>query len=330
MRYRVILQEHRGRRQELEYRLHDTPVVERFVAVTRQALAADARPYGAYFSTRLTEPQFRARLCRMRELIHRVAAGGVWPMPDYRLTPATVTQAQLNHLHRLFHEFEEQCRLPVDEQQPALAAWRSGDDAAYQRTREDLNALNLLIHHIEHAQKSREDWTWQFFGFHLAPQEPLPLHSNDYAAMTAQVKFGDLLLCYGTAGKNLYTCFLDDDLDVVRSGQVRQQVTVSSGVLAAFTTDAAYASSAAYERTQYERYHAWCERNEVIRDGHDHRLPIYRFGNIPLGELVDQSLSWNDVAEILRRYDRVVSVELTPAARPVSSQPAARVSGVLA
>ena len=83
-------------------------------------------------------------------------------------------------------------------------------------------------------------------------------------AMTAQVKFGDLLLCYGTAGKNLYTCFTDGDLDVVRRGEVRQQTTVSSGVLAAFTTDAAYASSADYERVQYERYHAWCEQHEKV------------------------------------------------------------------
>lgn len=325
MIYRVLLQGRRAQRFALDYRLNDLPVTQRFVQVTREAQAAGATPQGMYFSTRLTERQFRYRLAAMRTLVLRVHDTGVWPMPDYRLTPATVTQAQLNHLHRLFHAFEEQSRLPLHACSPAQADWMRRDPLAYERVRADLNRLNIQIHHVEHAMKSREDWSWQFFGFHLSPQQHLPLHDDDCAAMTAQVKFGDLLLCYGTAGKNLYTCFLDDDIEVVQRGEVRQQVTVSSGVLAAFTTAQAYATSAAYERRQYERYFEWCDRNDVQRHGHDPRAPRYRIGNLVLGELADPQLGWDEVAEMLRCCDRVVGVEwLTgTASRRPTARPAA-------
>lgn len=293
----------------LDYRLNDLPVTHRFVQATRMAQAAGATPQGMYFSTRLTERQFRYRLEQMRLMVRRVHATGVWPMPDYALTPATVTQAQLNHLHRLFHEFEEECRRPLEACSPERVAWMRRDPAACDQVRADLNRLNIMIHHIEHAMKVRTDWTWQFFGFHYSPQTHLPLHEEDYAAMTVQVKFGDLLLCYGTAGKNLYTCFVDDDIDVVQRGEVRQQITVSTGVLAAFTTEQFYAESGAYQRSQYERYLAWCDRHEVQRYGHDPRAPQYRFGNVPLGELVDARLTWEEVADMLRQCERVIGVE---------------------
>lgn len=324
MIYRVLLQRRRAGRIALDYRLNDLPATQRFVRATREAQTAGASPHGMYFSTRLSERQFRYRLAAMRTLVLRVQSMGVWPMPDYPLTPATVTQAQLNHLHRLFHAYEEQSRLPLHACSPTLADWMRRDPAACEQVRTDLNRLNLMIHHVEHAMKVREDWTWQFFGFHMAPQQRQPLHEEDYAAMTVQVKFGDLLLCYGTAGKNLYTCFIDDDIEVVQRGEVRQQITVSTGVLAAFTTEAFYADSAAYERTQYERYLAWCDRHEVQRYGHDPRAPSYRFGNIPLGELADPQLGWDEVAEMLRDCQRVIGVEWIETA--ATAHPLARAS----
>lgn len=121
---------------------------------------------------------------------------------------------------------------------------------------------------------------------------------------------GDLLLCYGTAGKNLYTCFLDDDMEVVRAGEVRQQVTLSTGVLAAFPTDATYATSAQYEKSQYDAYYAWCEKNQVASLGHDYHQPKYRLGNIPLGELINPGYTWDDMGAIIREYGKVSRVEL--------------------
>ncbi len=307
--YRVVLEDSASRQWEFVYRLLDLPVVEQFRTVTRRAIQAGGAPSGTHFLRPSTPEQVRHILNEMQALIAQINDIGIVDMPCEPITLESVNQAILNQLHRLFHAFEECCSEPKIQTFPALLAAQSRDPAGFRRTRSHLNSLNILIHQAEHGLKSMNDLGWQFFGFHFSEQERVQLQQEDYALMTAQVKAGDLLLCYGTAGKSLYTCFLDDDMAVVEHGEVRQQTTVSSGVLAAFPSAAAAADGPRHEREQYQHYLAWCRRNSVERYGHDYLSPSFRFGNIKLGQM-DNAPTWDEMAAIIEAQPRVVTVQI--------------------
>lgn len=308
--YFVYLESKDGDQFHLKYLLNENEITKKFIDTTRNSLNIGAIPHGEYFSYLVSDEEYQFHLDRMREMVRYVSSHGIWIMPDYPLTIDTLTRTQLNELHRLFHRFEEYISGDLHNIPEYIRKWKSEDPITFERSYLILHELNILIHSIEHMMKSRNSLLWSFFGFHLAPQEKIPLSPEEYDQMTLDVKFGDLLLCYGSAGKSLYWTFLDDDLVVLENNEVRQQESVSTGVLAAFPCQEFCDISADYAKEQKELFYQWCDKNKVSDRGYNYKDRYYNPGNIILGRLVDCEYKFEEISNVIKKYNKVRAVEI--------------------
>ena len=108
------------------------------------------------------------------------------------------------------------------------------------------------------------------------------------------IEFGDLVLGYHTIGKNLWDCFKENDLNVVRNGLVRPQKTISSEVILNFYKDLKVIDTIS---SRQERMKQWLESNNLM-EFVDINLPENNIVRQPLlGRLIG-NYTFNDINEI--------------------------------
>ena len=122
----------------------------------------------------------------------------------------------LNYLHLQFHKFADEST----EYTP-------------------LSELNLIIHKIESILQNKKTAC----GFHLewdySLLVPRVIDIEDmewYQHWNTDSQFGDMTLGYHTIGKNLWMCYQDNDIGLVKSGMMSPQRTISSEINLLFHT----------------------------------------------------------------------------------------------
>lgn len=132
---------------------------------------------------------------------------------------SAVLQEELNYLHLCFHEYEELALKSRSLSKSSLPYLRN---------------LNVMIHNVEHCVNSlKEDaksltmcWKPGSDG-HIGYGAPI-VDKGLYQFFNQPWQPGDLVLGYATTGKNLYNCYLNNDVDLVRTGMVRPQTAITT------------------------------------------------------------------------------------------------------
>jgi hypothetical protein len=186
--------------------------------------------------------------------------------------------------------------------------------------KDDVNCYNLiflwekvnnLIHFIETKSKSTEHTQFNFVSrvfsivkknfyklhdedynqfnfvsrvFSIVKKNFYKLHDEDYNNFT-QPQPGDLVADYSTVGKDLFACFLSNDMELVRKKEVKQQEFLTDYFFLHFRNNQRTAED---DHRTKDRYYQWCYENKV--DEHYSFLePKYNCSRHVFGK-IDQSI----------------------------------------
>lgn len=201
MLYRVFVQPQQPDREPvaLDYELDNNPLVDLWLDCVRTQLS---RPWKVNhlqwtrtFTTKATLAQALKELEESRE--------------ELELDPSM----DINALHLLFHNYYEGRGVP---------------DHRWDR-------LNLRIHKVEEQtrtindpQGQRTGWAFVLSGksTDLVEERAIPSWLRHHWFHVP--RSGELILGYYTVGKTIADCYRDNDVECVRSGGVRPQITVST------------------------------------------------------------------------------------------------------
>lgn len=286
------LENTQGEKRPFTYQLGTGPTVQKFERVTREALTKLGNfPHGLSFGFRPNEHDLSQRVERMNHLIDLINREGQVTIAGPLVPASELTQERLNFLHLKFHEYEE----------------REASSPSFTVTAKSLRELNILIHQIEQNRASLNAPVFtQYLIFLLQKTIDTPMDEADHLNKTLELHHGDLMLGYCTVGKSLFHCYKDNDIELVRSKMVRDQVTINTEVVCAFPQ---IDDDALKAKAEVERFHQWCERHQVQDFGYDYRLPLHRPGNVCLGKLIE-SYSYSEITDIFRHFQKMVCFEL--------------------
>jgi len=151
-----------------------------------------------------------------------------------------------------------------------------------------LNNINNSIHALESALMLSDSQLNAYFSTYLRDMTrvnpSIPLEHDDYEKFTLQGKFGDLLLGYGTTGKNLFHVYKDNDLNFFRNGnKPSPQRAITTNILAWFSEDVEH-------KTELNQYLAWYKNNNLTDVNIDLLDPMNALGYIKIGEYIPTKL----------------------------------------
>lgn len=309
MKYTIRLTDAQNHHFDLCYQLYDHRVAREWAILSQAALNKGATPAGVSLNFQVTHEDFDRVLSEMNKHLSTIRREEIisLEMPD--LSRSNLSQQYLNIIHEKFHRYEEEvqannvyARNQFSLAQSPLLFYKQQQLNLYTPTHYALGYLNTLIHWVENAYKMLDGTHInQFFNYYLHPNSFAPLKREDYELSRISLNFGDLMLGYGTTGKNLYHCYIDNDQEVIKQRLIRTQKTISTEILAFFPLRDA---DAAFEREQNERFRKWCEQVPVAQYGYNLDDPEHRIGHIPLGKL-EKPLTLSEVKEVFGRYTKV-------------------------
>lgn len=241
--------------ETLRYQLVDSPIVDAWCKLVQGALlASNGQVSDNQWIQKAPDDTIELMWKRMKTLVDDLNTGryGIRPelfMPS-TFDPNVNHSELLNYLHLQFHKFAEQTH--STEYNPILE-------------------LNPLIHNIEASLQGGP----MSCGFHLewdySESVPRVIDIEDmswYRYWTSSRKFGDMTLGYHTVGKNLWMCYKDHDVNLVRSKMVRPQRTISSEVNLIFKSDRQQRWSdvhRAAKNNNFLRMCKWMETNNLTQ-----------------------------------------------------------------
>lgn len=149
-------------------------------------------------------------------------------------------------------------------------------DHAFRRLNEQIHNHESIIRNWE-SENTRlcsclVDWV---------PKEYRVLQDEEYLLFTPELHWGYIYLGYSTTGKHWHSTSYDNDLDVVRRGEVRPQQQYSAEFYMNFSLTTGHYHSRLY-------FYKWWKENKIndINDINKMSLRDLAFGYIPLGKLV--------------------------------------------
>lgn len=197
-----------------------------------------------------------------------------------------VTQDKLNKLH---FEFEHAANIYLPDE-----LLSSEHNQSLQKKEPKCSDLNLLafhlnnvnnsIHALESALRLSDTQFNAYFSTYLRDMTKvnpsIPLETDDYQKFTLEGRFGNLLLGYGTTGKNLFHVFKDNDLDFFRNGnKPSPQRAITTNILAWFSDDVNHDQ-------ELERYLNWYKNNKLLDEKIELTDPMNSIGYIKIGQQV--------------------------------------------
>ena len=197
-----------------------------------------------------------------------------------------VTQDKLNKLH---FEFEHAANIYLPDE-----LLSSEHNQSLQKKEPKCSDLNLLafhlnnvnnsIHALESALRLSDTQFNAYFSTYLRDMTKvnpsIPLETDDYQKFTLEGRFGNLLLGYGTTGKNLFHVFKDNDLDFFRnSNKPSPQRAITTNILAWFSDDVNHDQ-------ELERYLNWYKNNKLLDEEIELTDPMNSIGYIKIGQQV--------------------------------------------
>ena len=175
---------------------------------------------------------------------------------------------------------------------------------------DSLERLNKLVHQLE---KTTGEWSSDSFYVirHSADavRHLFPVCTDEiYRCFENNTLNGDLFSDFFTVGKDLGHAFHTNDIELVRSGEVKQQSVISGSVAFACNQYHMGMPDDWDNDLAIQRFREWCTKNHVIDWGIDHTLPKYRLGRAPVARL--QHHTYQSLLAVLTATPYVCDVEL--------------------
>jgi hypothetical protein len=210
----------------LRYQIIDSPVADAWWNIVQGALASpDCHISNNQWIHNAPNDSIDALWERMKLLIDELNTGRHGQLPQLvmpaQFNPNIDYSDILNYLHLQFHEFSEQKQNHTTDYTP-------------------ISELNVLIHKIEAVLQQGPMSCGFYLDWQFSTEAPRVINIEDtelYQHWTSARTFGDIMLGYHTIGKNLWMCYKDNDVDLVKSGMFRQQQTISNEVNLIFRSD---------------------------------------------------------------------------------------------
>lgn len=123
-----------------------------------------------------------------------------------------------------------------------------------------LNNINCLIHNLESiiAIGDKETVSTGFFSTYLYSEpcvKNIKFDDDEYKLFTLDIKWGDLLLGYGTTGKSLYHIFKDNDIKLLENNfNLSPQEYVTPNIMGMFSDT---------DENHYDNFKNWCIDNKI-------------------------------------------------------------------
>lgn len=211
---------------------------------------------------------------------------------------------KLNALHEIFQLYIEHYRSVLDR----LSGWV---DEATGKTQVHLERVNILVHMLEAGPVEIDQV------FMVAKQEGIllddvydtRLSDEDHMQRFPNALWGVLEMDYHTVGKDLGACYYTDDVELVASGELRQQKHISPCVAANFMTSAEFGTpTEESDKREQQVFYDWCASNN-IDEYVDYTLPVYRIGRMRLGEITE-TYDIQDIQTLVIEYPSIKEIIL--------------------
>lgn len=161
----------------------------------------------------------------------------------------------------------------------------------YEEIWNDLQAINLLVHFNERQvanDSEMEDRQTYFTSLKFEPpygeKNTWQLVGEDYKDFTMVRPHGALTLDFGTVGKDLFTCSVTDDIELVHKNMISQQVELNPWV----QFDWFSCTEEEWQTDQMLLYNKWIEDNHV-GEYLDLNNPMYTPGRHQLGQCISHN-----------------------------------------
>lgn len=177
---------------------------------------------------------------------------------------------------------------------------RKIDFFAFETAYPYLETINQLVHTIERGIQSE---TSLFNVIRIAGNQlyQTPLTDVEYDTFDANLVGGDLIIDYGTIGKDMSAAWFSDDMDLIITNELKQQEYNHAKFATYLGPDHLYEDA-------LDAQNKWCDENNVAVYYPDYKDPKYRPGRMRIGRLVD--ITCEDALELLLDYNCICGVEI--------------------
>ena len=257
---------------KFSYRLRDTITTEKFKEVFEEvSLVSNKNISYNIYETR-TIKSIKEIKNELNDLIDYINTKKYFQITDSLKVDIEATRVESKKLNTLNQIFEEEKALYVE--------YDDTDDLDIYKT---LNKLNQLITKCKH-NSDIDKRLYQVFRIYSKNSNPrTKMTEVDYNQL-GQYEFGTLHIDYGIVGKDLYECYITNDIELIKSKQASQQEYIIPWISTSFMEGV--------DDEQFNRmvddYHTWCEINEVTKYGYDYTKPMFNIGRLVIGDLVDK------------------------------------------
>lgn len=207
-----------NKQHEINYRLIDTPLTERWLDIVRQNQHRSNNTLNGVFSNRTTSdiPELTNKI---NDLVRAINSEYDQILPVYE----SLDRKKLNYLHEYFELFGK----------------RLSDTIFSTTLIDNFDQLNNTIHQCEHAMFNSPD-KFGVFGlvFDMYPREIYePLLEEHKLMMRSETLWGKIYLGYNTLGKDWLQVMRYNDLDIIKRDSVAPQIHFAAELWMNFSRD---------------------------------------------------------------------------------------------
>ena len=262
----------------ITWELNDLPLTNKFVELYKTRMHSailwhEAKREEFYFNfiydvyRNLTESsvlESRQEMNRIIEFLN--ASDDTWfTIPtDLKLNEVDLVDTRLKNLNELHDHFETR----MEELEEMTMSGKVKPEVS-SLLWDKLQSVNLLVHFNEKLGNNESlDYTKGIISeqesYFTSLKFDSPTHSDtflepaDYKHFTMQRDYGPLMLDFGTVGKDLLTCSVTDDIELVHKNMVSQQIELNPWVSYDWTK-----CSEAEWQDAMKLYNDWIETNNV-------------------------------------------------------------------
>lgn len=238
--------------KRMVFNLEENPVVHKFVQLVQSVRSGKAKV--DYESYCMWTPNSFPKKKIIDDLNHSVEYFNKHNGYGETLKPViTASQDELNALH---FEFEHAANrflpnelLSSDHNRTIEKLPPKCDDLELLAFH--LNNINSKIHTLEFSVGLMPDSKRAYFSIFLRDllndTRSIPLDQEDFKLFSLESKFGDLMLGYGTTGKNLYHIYLNNDVNFFKEGNRESpQTAITTNILGWFSEDKSHDEELGY------------------------------------------------------------------------------------
>ena len=292
----VFENESKTKTEHINYTLYDHPTVDNvfnLLEITKDKCTVDSRIDVRRSHSGETTDSYATEMNQLIEKINQLDEYCQIDdslVLDLSIYPHEQVQ-KLNRLHEIFQLYSENYGTHVNETQTLL------------------ERVNILVHLLEAQTVERDQVFVVAKQVGTLPRSlDLSMTDEDHFLRKPHALWGVLEMDYSTIGKDLGACFWTNDVDLIKSGQLRQQSTLTPGVALNFMQDSSMRPTDEMDEFKMNEFYEWCEKNK-LGDYIDYKLPEYRLGRMRLGE-ISKDYSMAEILDLTLYYPTVVDIEL--------------------